>query len=265
MEEPNLASLKFTELNLAEPAIRERLSVLSHRCKLTTEQQETTLRIARLTERRRDLQKIARIPEPVKSAFTTASKDFIKTDHVSDVRLTELEKLLDDIERHVAESDARIQPLTRAPDNPKFCCATEFCARKISKTDPRRSRAFCDHHKELVAKHPKVCSIPGCIYKRVIKNMCGLHAERSATRRTSSGRRAIHNLPCAHTYRCRESGCAAQMVEKGFCARHMPRGLCSAATCLQPASRDGLCNTHFRFPHLVRTARFADLCLCDGC
>lgn len=264
-----LTDLTLTELKLTEPSVHEILSKLSHKlshnCDLTEEQYQAALRISRLTERRRELQKTVRIPEPIKSAFTTASHEFMHAQSISDARLTELETLLTDIERHVSESEARVQPLTRVPDKPKFCCATAFCARKIRKDDPRRSRAFCDHHKEVVREHPKVCSISNCIYKRVIKNMCGLHVERLMTRRTSSGRRAVHDLPCARIYRCCESGCSAQMLEKGFCARHMPRGLCHAVTCSQPAARDGLCNTHFRFPRLVRTERFADLCLCDGC
>lgn len=251
-----------------EPSVHEILSKLSHELshsrELTEEQCQTALRISRLTERRRELQKIVRIPEPIKSAFTTASHEFVQAQKVSDVRLSELETLLTDIERHVSESEARVQPLTSVPDKPKFCCATEFCARKIRKDDPRRSRAFCDHHKEVVRRHPEVCSTPNCIYKRIIKNMCGLHVDRTMTKRTSSGRRAIQDLPGSHVYRCCESGCVAPMLEKGFCAHHMPRGLCFAATCSQPAVRDGLCNTHFRFPRLMRTIHITDVCLC-GC
>jgi hypothetical protein len=95
--------------------------------------------------------------------------------------------------------------------------------------------------------------------------MCGVHLETFMSLKTSTGRRGLRQLADDYVYRCMEATCSAQASEKGFCSRHMPRGLCSAVTCSQPAGVGTFCAVHAKYPKLLRVRKpCGQTCTCGN-
>lgn len=260
MTDPLLTALEEASEILTDPAFcAKALGVLNPL------NQKTLPQTGALTRRLHVLRTTFRMSKSADAAFKKIGKEMLKTHNVAPECLAEFERLLVQTEAEVAREDSAVVPVTKLPDVITHCCATPHCARKLSKKYRYSARRpYCDHHRDLVRNHAKVCSTIDCVYRAVAGGMCGIHLESLMSLKTSTGRRGLRQLTDDHVYRCMEATCAAQASEKGFCARHMPRGLCSAVTCSQSAVCDGLCNVHAKYPKLLRARKHcAPTCICE--